>query len=695
VRFAVVAVAAVALCCGAALAAGALREGTPPSAALKGTWTSEGILEEVARVGPTLFVGGLFKRMTRVSGHSVAYDRSTGATLAPWPAIENDVRAAVSDGRGGFFLGGNVGSANVGFLVHVEPDGTVDPGFQPGYIDGWVDKLAFAGGRLYVGGGFTVFDGASCVHLAALNATTGARLHWGCHADADVAALVASGNRIVAALNDDGSGQVVEYGARGERRWAAPAGLDPCQEDADNARKQGENPNVGAVDSLALDGKTVYVGGYFTSLGGAPRKVAAALDLRTGAVRSWNQRVTGGPCGGVGDVSAIAAGPTRVFFSVNAAHGTLVAADKRTGKASSPRILSWSCPCVLARAANRLYFDGLSGVVALDARTGKRVQWPAAPPAGDIATIAVGGRKVVVGGDFDGVGGAVGDGLVAIDASTGEPTAWDPPARWSEVDGLAADNGTLYVSGLSEDGPHTAGGLNEATGKALPWTVPLDDDQGVCSAANGLVFLCSWTRLEALDEATGARRWTAPISAGGIVHGASVAGGKVYVAGRFTSIEGTPRPGLAALDAATGTITPWQPTGQQWSADQQWSDVAATSTRVYAVDDQSNLIAAFDPSTGARIWQVATGADGGPTMIAVSPGAVIVGGGFTAVAGKPHVGLVALDPQTGAPLPWKPAIAPGTQSGFVYAIAASGRAVDVVGSFTIDGNPDVNLVLYG
>jgi hypothetical protein len=149
-RFAVVAIAAVGLCCGAALAAGALREGTPPSDTLKATWAPDGTVHALVQVGSTIYIGGDFDRLTPVSGHAMAYDASTGATMAPWPVIDGDVLASVADGRGGFFLGGAFTNADGKAhrdLVHVEADGSVDPGFDP-LVNGSVNALAVAGGRL-------------------------------------------------------------------------------------------------------------------------------------------------------------------------------------------------------------------------------------------------------------------------------------------------------------------------------------------------------------------------------------------------------------------------------------------------------------------------------------------------------------------------------------------------------------------
>src|SRR5262249_38103427 len=50
----------------------------------------------------------------------------------------------------------------------------------------------------------------------------------------------------------------------------------------------------GEVRALVVDGATVYVGGLFSSVGGAARLCIAALDAATGAATPWNPSANGG-----------------------------------------------------------------------------------------------------------------------------------------------------------------------------------------------------------------------------------------------------------------------------------------------------------------------------------------------------------------------------------------------------------------
>ena len=64
--------------------------------------------------------------------------------------------------------------------------------------------------------------------------------------------------------------------------------------------------------AVAVSGSTVYLGGYFARVGGQPRAGLAAVDVASGAVTDWNPGVTGYP--GVGpDVRALAVNGQTVY----------------------------------------------------------------------------------------------------------------------------------------------------------------------------------------------------------------------------------------------------------------------------------------------------------------------------------------------------------------------------------------------
>jgi hypothetical protein len=139
------------------------------------------------------------------------------------------------------------------------------------------------------------------------------------------------------------------------------------------------------------------------------------------------------------------------------------------------------------------------------------------------------------------------------------------------------------------------------------------------------------TRLAAMDAATGALDpGFSPPEVDGVVRalGLSPDGTVLYVGGDFATLtapDGTveSRPHLAALDAATGRLTPWLPPDDPGG-------------RYYG---QTGV---KDKTRPGGVYAIAPSADGTT---------VHIGGTFLSFGGRP--GLVSLDTATGQPTPWQ------------------------------------------
>lgn len=127
-----------ALAAAAVLTAFGARPAAEPSSAPRFEWFVDGCVNVTARLGNTLYVGGSFRRIIPLSGllgRLYAVSPSTGAQAASGlPTIDatNGVRV-LADGSGGYYLHGNptIGTGNaVGRVVHIRPDGSVDPAFN-------------------------------------------------------------------------------------------------------------------------------------------------------------------------------------------------------------------------------------------------------------------------------------------------------------------------------------------------------------------------------------------------------------------------------------------------------------------------------------------------------------------------------------------------------------------------------------
>ncbi|MBO0901678.1 fibronectin type III domain-containing protein [Cellulomonas sp. zg-ZUI22] len=162
-------------------------------------------------------------------------------------------------------------------------------------------------------------------------------------------------------------------------------------------------------------------------------------------------------------------------------------------------------------------------------------------------------------------------------------------------------------------------------------------------------------------------------------------GTRLYVGGAFTSVAGQARYRVAAFDTATGAlVTSFRP-----QVNGKVQGIAATQGTVYLTGEFTGVdnvprtrVAAVSASTGQLLPFAPTLAGGwGGRAVVVSPdGArVVLAGSFESVNGStnPGRGMAALDPVTGASLPWpvNSVIRNGGQNAAVYSLSSDGDSV--------------------
>ncbi len=211
----------------------------------------------------------------------------------------------------------------------------------------------------------------------------------------------------------------------------------------------------GYIRSLAIspDHSTLYIGGKFTHVNGVYRSDAAAFDLSTGKLTSWNPAATG-------PVLALA-----------------VSAD------GSTVYMGGAFAKVKGHAHLRL--------AAVNATTGVDLPW-AASADGAVFAIALSpdGSRVIVGGQFTHLDGVAQHGIGALDPVTGamEPWAYDPVPPTSAVKTIVTDDAGHAFIGAEGTGGGVFDGtfaVNSADGSKL-W---FDDCLG---ATQSLVLLGGW-----------------------------------------------------------------------------------------------------------------------------------------------------------------------------------------------------------
>jgi len=195
-------------------------------------------------------------------------------------------------------------------------------------------------------------------------------------------------------------------------------------------------------------------------------------------------------------------------------------------------------------------------------------------------------------------------------------------------------------------------------------------------------------RIAAVDATSGNALGGWNPGANGVVTFVRVAGNRLFLYGDppygFNSLGGASRNCLAAVNAATGAATTWDP-GADFYSDVY--SVVASNSVLFVGGSFTNIgglarprIAALNNSSGAALpWDAHAGA-GTVNALVLTNGTLYVGGGFASMGGSNRVNLAALDAATANATGWNPGA-----NAAVETLALSGNTLYAGGTFTTIG----------
>ena len=552
--------------------------------------------------------------------------------------------------------------------------------------EGWVYTIAVRDSTVFVGGFFSSLGGQPRDNLAAVDGEIGAVEHWEANASASVLTLLIRQDTLLV-------GGEFGHIAGGSRPLLAALDIHTAQLLPFDAHASGiylqyvPRPQVAA---LALAGDTLYAAGNFTRIGGQARAGLAMLNPSTGDALEWTAPYPGPQWEGfpprLCQSIAVSAGTVYVggwFESIgdesrpfaaalNAATGTLTAWNPK------PDIAVYA----MATRGDTIYLGGIfslvgewkhrAGLAALDLTTGMVKPWNPNPDGIVCTAVEVKGDRVFVSGDFSSIGGdpQPRSHLAALDTTRGEVTNWNPGAD-SDATVLLIEGDTLYVGGeftqIGGQPRSYLAALSATTGDVLPWNPNPDWPVYALARSGSTIYVGGifqsvsgqWRRgIAALDATTGTLTSWNPDTDSGTIKALLVSGNTIYIGGQFGRIGGQPRESIAAVDATTGEATPWYPQPTSWGSPTEIKSLALLDGTLCvggvfgsmggqpriclaAVDTSTGLATDWDPDTDGYVWSLAAAGN-----------SIYAGGGFTRAGGLPTVGLVAFSiPVERAPTP--------------------------------------------
>ncbi|TGL21728.1 hypothetical protein EHQ46_07700 [Leptospira yanagawae] len=137
-----------------------------------------------ALVEPTrVLLGGDFNYVGPNVGNVAVLQTDSGLlhekTSCPYLEVSGNANVSISDGAGGFYIGGSFVSMRgetKNKIAHILPNCKLDPNFNapsPTIVSHYIEAMELDGGYLYIGGNFTNLDGVARTGIARLNAQTG------------------------------------------------------------------------------------------------------------------------------------------------------------------------------------------------------------------------------------------------------------------------------------------------------------------------------------------------------------------------------------------------------------------------------------------------------------------------------------------------------------------------------------------
>ena len=320
-------------------------------------------------------------------------------------------------------------------------------------FNGPVYALAQSGDTLYVGGNFSSVDGQPRSNIAAVDEQDGSLLATAPDTNGAVYALAVAGSHLYAGGHfTTADGELVSN--------LAAFGLESGGLDASFKAE----PNETVYALLPVD-ESLYVGGAYSSIGGQSYSHLAVVQDATGTASEVNLDP--------GDiVYALASSGTTLYVGGSVAtyggenYAKVTAYETVSNKAVAGFSTRVEGPIrTLAVSASEVYLGGefnevdgqqRANIAAVNRENGSlesavnvNVQsdfGATANPPGPFA-LAVLGRTLFIGGDFDTVGELSTDYLAAVDAASGEPLAIFQPNPSSQVERSAAGLRRVHTVG--------------------------------------------------------------------------------------------------------------------------------------------------------------------------------------------------------------------------------------------------------
>ncbi len=606
--------------------------------------------------GNTLYAGGSFTKVGSRCGGGLVLKKSncTGvacissnyASLKVMPKVAGSVYSSVSDGNGGYYIGGSfthVGGALRGNLAHILYDGTLDASFNP-VTNGRVNSIVLSGSTLYIAGLFTSINGTSRGWIGAVNSTTGSTTTFNPNANGHVSTLLLNGSTLYV------GGSFTSIGGTPRSNIAAI--------DIATGNLTSFDPNANnSVNDITTDGTSLYIAGNFTSIMSTTRNRVASIDISSGNLNSLDPNVNGA-------VNSLAVNGSTLYIGgafstvAGATRNKVASFDISTNTLNSLNPNANGTVNNIAIDGGTLYLGGWfstigntarNSIAAIDTSTGSLTNFDPsiADSAGaGVETISISSGSIYVGGDFSIIEPLTRNRLAAFDLTTGQVKNFNPNINGT-VNSLKIDNGNLYIGGsFTSIGGITRNriaSINISTSSLNSLNLNANGEVNDIIIDNSILYLggafttigsATRNRIASFDLTTNTLTTLDP-NADATVKSIQLDGSILYLGGNFTTVSGTTRNKVASFDMATGTVTGFDPNsnGNVTSMKIIGTNIFISGLFTNIGGATRNYLSSFDTSNGT-ITSMNISLNSSVSAMEVVGNVLYIGGGFAMAGGS-------------------------------------------------------------
>lgn len=545
-----------------------------------------------------IYLGGGFTNL--VTPYSTPYGAIFDtSSLNPMfsDAPDGEVRTAISDGEGGWFIGGgftSVGGKLRNRIAHINPDGKVSDKILESGFNGNVNSLLKIGNKLYVGGGFDTF-GLSQRFYGIIDQNLGYPTKKYPQANGSVYTSVSDGN---GGWYIGGSFTMVGDSVRN----------NAAHIDADG-RVTGWSPNLNSrVNSIVIFNGRIFIGGQFTTVAGQTRNYFTEVNNTKGGPVGLNFNVTY-------FVNVLKVNNGNLFVGGSFTHfgglarPNLAVFNLISNTVLPTRLLSCNGSINALQVFNdKIYFGGTFTTVNSVTRTrlaaldtaSNLLSW-SPTSGGAVEVIEYDQGRVFVGGTFNNINGISNSPLAVLDANTGAFHVVSPPVSGFVYGiGIVGDKIFIGTSSLLSNG-QTKRGLVAYDRQSL--AIHQSNDY-LCDVAGSVytivesgnsLFVGGSASAVGYKHRKGAacidlskklvNFWNPTITSSGAINTMLKSDSGIYLGGNFTAINSTSRGRIAEVDTLFGGLLSWNP-----NANSDVSKITEIENKLYIAGSFSTIL---------------------------------------------------------------------------------------------------------